>query len=1191
MVGRFGPPFRLNITMALTKINFGQIDTTTREAEIVDPILLLNKSQAGDNTEDSGIIIERGDETNVGIIWDESAGEFALILTTDTGNTLGNVSISSYADLRAGNIYANSDLVVGGNLTVNGTTLTINSTDVSIDDLNLTLAAGSANATVANGAGITVDGADARITYIANDNSWKFNIDVEVLGNIDANVVTANTFTGNLSGSATTAGTVTTNAQPNITSVGNLETLTVVGNLSAGNISNVSTASVTNLLSSNVTASSALQVTSTTISTSTSTGAMVVTGGAGIGGNLYLGGQLNVQGLISGNIASSGTSTFATITANTLANITSTTESTSKTTGALVVAGGVGVVGNLNANVFYGSALGLTNIPAANISGTVANAAYATDAGNAVVANTAITVTANAQPNITSVGTLSSLVMSGNLDMGNAYILNVPAPTATHHPANKAYVDEVAEGLKAKPAAELATTGPLTATYNNGTAGTGATLTATTNGAFPIIDGVTLTSTTPGLNGVLVKNQTDPAENGRYNLTQQGDETKPWILTRCGICDNANEIPGSYVFVKAGTLYGGTGWTAYVDDPSTFTVGTDDITWFQFSGVGTYTAGTGLTLAGTEFSVNSNLSHVTTVGNLGSLSVTGNVAIGNITATESLHVSGNVRITGAIKDSNNTAGTAGYVLSTTGTGTEWVSAQSGYTGSQGAMGYTGSQGVVGYTGSIGYTGSQGDTGYTGSQGEAGYTGSRGSDGTIGVDGYTGSKGDIGYTGSQGIQGIQGFTGSQGDIGYTGSAGFTGSQGDIGYTGSNGDQGVIGYTGSQGIQGSIGYTGSKGSDGTIGVDGYTGSQGEVGYTGSQGDIGYAGSQGVEGYTGSIGYTGSQGDTGYSGSQGEVGYTGSTGDQGDLGYTGSQGDVGYTGSQGIQGDTGFTGSQGGLGYTGSAGPGVAAGGTTGQVLAKNSNSDYDTAWVNVSGGTAGWIKKTTTYTALAGDKIIADTSGGTFTITLPATPAEGDVIEIADGADWATTNLTVARNGSTIEGLSEDIIFNIKGASVRFIYDGTTWEIFVTIQTNPAISDDNSTDGTRYLTFVDTTSGSQTFVYVASSKLYFNPSTGDLSATNFNSLSDLRYKQNIQQIKNGAAVIEQLRPVSFDWRDSGRHSHGVIAQEIEQILPDAVTENEFGIKTVSYSQIIPFLISAVHELQDQIAELKEQYGNTE
>jgi hypothetical protein len=178
-------------------------------------------------------------------------------------------------------------------------------------------------------------------------------------------------------------------------------------------------------------------------------------------------------------------------------------------------------------------------------------------------------------------------------------------PTQALHAVTKQYVDSVEAGLLTRPQVKAATTANLDSTYNNGTAGVGATLTATENGAFPLIDGVALT-TASGDRGLLVKNQTDAAENGRYNLTTQGTAETPWVLTRCSLCDEADEIPGSYTFVTDGDVNGQTGWVQYVDDPSTFTVGTDDIDVFQFAGAGTITAGTNISVSGNQVSVIAN---------------------------------------------------------------------------------------------------------------------------------------------------------------------------------------------------------------------------------------------------------------------------------------------------------------------------------------------------------------------------------------------------------------------------------------------------------------------------------------------------------------------------------------------------------------------------------------------------------
>ncbi len=102
-------------------------------------------------------------------------------------------------------------------------------------------------------------------------------------------------------------------------------------------------------------------------------------------------------------------------------------------------------------------------------------------------------------------------------------------------------------------------------------------------------------------------------------------------------------------------------------------------------------------------------------------------------------------------------------------------------------------------------------------------------------------------------------------------------------------------------------------------------------------------------------------------------------------------------------------------------------------------------STGGGSSPWTVKTSNYTAVAGDKLLTSPSAGSFTITLPATPSTGDSVIIADANDWSTTNVIVARNGSTIEGLSEDLTLNVKGTSVELVYDGTTWEVFATAVT--------------------------------------------------------------------------------------------------------------------------------------------------
>jgi hypothetical protein len=173
-------------------------------------------------------------------------------------------------------------------------------------------------------------------------------------------------------------------------------------------------------------------------------------------------------------------------------------------------------------------------------------------------------------------------------------------PTQALHAVTKQYLDSVEAGLITRPAVKAATTANLSGTYTNGTAGVDSQLNLGQLATLDI-DGVTAWSQ---YNGILVKNQTNAFENGRYVVLQIGNDTDTdWILKRCPLCDEADEIPGSYIFVTDGAINEQTGWVQHVADPSTFTVGTDSISVYQFAGAGSVTAGTNISVTGNQVSV------------------------------------------------------------------------------------------------------------------------------------------------------------------------------------------------------------------------------------------------------------------------------------------------------------------------------------------------------------------------------------------------------------------------------------------------------------------------------------------------------------------------------------------------------------------------------------------------------------
>jgi len=177
-------------------------------------------------------------------------------------------------------------------------------------------------------------------------------------------------------------------------------------------------------------------------------------------------------------------------------------------------------------------------------------------------------------------------------------LTSVADPTSPQDAATKNYVDASVQGLTPKPTATWATTAALpAATYGNGASGVGSTLTASANGA------VSVDGSTPAVGDiVLVKNQAAGAQNGLYIVTQVGDATHPFILTRHVDMDTAAEFAGAFVPVGAGGATNAN--TLWLANPSgTVTVGSTAIPFTQLNSATSYVNGTGITITGNQIAV------------------------------------------------------------------------------------------------------------------------------------------------------------------------------------------------------------------------------------------------------------------------------------------------------------------------------------------------------------------------------------------------------------------------------------------------------------------------------------------------------------------------------------------------------------------------------------------------------------
>ena len=205
-----------------------------------------------------------------------------------------------------------------------------------------------------------------------------------------------------------------------------------------------------------------------------------------------------------------------------------------------------------------------------------------------------------------------------------------------------------------------------------------------------------------------------------------------------------------------------------------------------------------------------------------------------------------------------------------------------------------------------------------------------------------------------------------------------------------------------------------------------------------------------------------------------------------------------------------------------------------------------------------------------------------VTFNTAPYNGDNVEInyyynLQNGVWLAgpSSVTAGTYGSStaIPSLTVDQYGRITSVSTTSITTGTT------------ITNETASSSTYYPMLSTATTGTISAANTSSTKLYFSPSSGALSATSFNAVSDENEKTNIELINNALEITENLNGVTYNWVDSGLPSAGLIAQDVEKWLPQLVATQD-GRKSLNYNGIIGVLVEAVKDLSVRVKELESK-----
>ena len=289
---------------------------------------------------------------------------------------------------------------------------------------------------------------------------------------------------------------------------------------------------------------------------------------------------------------------------------------------------------------------------------------------------------------------------------------------------------------------------------------------------------------------------------------------------------------------------------------------------------------------------------------------------------------------------------------------------------------------------------------------------------------------------------------------------------------------------------------------------------------------------------------------------------------------------------------------------------ANGSSGQILQSNGGTSAP-SWVNaapagaITGltirdeGTIIGTANSVSQLNFVGNIVSATSTAGIATITFLDYVSNAGIATYASTAGVATSVLTnpgvgIATAGGTVGTGATIIDFRGSGISTVTVSAGiATINIIDTSGGGGgtiAITDDTSTNATYYVGIANTTTGNLSTLNVSSTKLTFNPSTGNLVAGGtVTANSDEKLKTDIRTIENALHKVLSLRGVEFTRIDTGDNQIGVIAQEVEKVIPEVVypkSAPDYETKSVAYANLVGLLIEAVKEQNQRIVELERK-----